>query len=159
MLRTFIYLLVPVLVITSNLSMYAQEPTLPAPEACCSSIIVQDMEQSKQWYVEAFGFETASQFKNDERGIAITNMKLGTMRLELIEIAKSMNPDSLETKTGRLQGLFKFGIRVREFDAWMDHLTALVPDISKQVVSDPVSKRRMVVIRDPDGNRLQIFEQ
>ena len=157
-LRSYYLRPVLILMIVVN-SLHSQQPELPAPEACCSAIIVGDLESASKWYAEALNFKAVSQFNNADRGIAIANMQQGTMRLELIEIANATKPDSMNSKNNRLQGLFKFGIRVKEFDPWIDHLNSYVPNIMSQVVTDPVTKKRMVVIRDPEGNRLQIFEE
>lgn len=138
---------------------YGQEISLSSPEACCSAIIVRDLEQSKSWYTSVLGFVLDTEFVNEERGIAIANLKHGKMRLELIEIANSLGRDSLRTGATQIQGLFKFGMRIAEFDQWMGYLNSSIPDIASQVVTDPITQKRMVVIKDPDGNRLQLFEE
>lgn len=158
MKRTILPYVISLLLIISSQFVLSQGVELSTPEACCSAIIVEDLEKATNWYAKALRFESVSQFNNAERGIAITNMKSGGIRLELIQIGTSMDPDSLNLGSARLQGFFKFGIRVTDFDSWMSHLSPIIPGIENQVVSDPVSKKRMVVIRDPEGNRIQIFE-
>lgn len=138
---------------------YGQDLKLSPPEACCSSVIVADLEQSKSWYTTVLGFELDTQFNNKERGIAIANMKHGKLRLELIKIANSLDRDSLNKGSAQLRGLFKFGMRIADFDDWIRHLSSFLPDILAQVVTDPITQKRMVVLKDPDGNRLQLFEE
>ena len=136
----------------------SQEDKNLSAKACCSAVIVEDLREAIKWYTEALNFKTVTEFRNEDRGIAIANLKLGSTRLELIEIANSLSPDSLKTKPDPVQGLFKFGLTVSAFDTWLEHLSSFVPDIKTQVVKDPLNGKRMVVIRDPDGNRIQIFE-
>lgn len=59
----------------------------------------------------------------------------------------------------RLQGFFKFGLQVAQFDDWMTHLEKAGVTFHGRVVNDPVSGKRTVLIKDPDGNRIQFFEQ
>lgn len=159
MKKTLLPSLLFVLLIAANQNVLSQRGPLPPPDACCSSIITGDLEQTKQWYIETLQFEIANEFRNEDRGIAIINLRCGAVQLELIEIAGSINPDSLRKPSTRLQGLFKFGFRVQEFDTWITHLRTSIPNITAQVVTDPVSDKRMIVIRDPEGNRIQIFEE
>lgn len=144
-------------VLTQN--SFGQDLALPPLEACCGSIIVSDLGESKSWYTSVLGFELDTEFTNKERGIAIANLRSGKVRLELIAIANSLNRDSLIAGSAQLHGLFKFGMQVEKFDQWIGHLRSSVPDISSDIVTDPITQKRMVVIRDPDGNRLQLFEE
>ena len=158
--RLFHYrILLLLTVFLCNPPVYAQEKALPDAEACCSSIIVSDLERSLMWYRDALGFDIGLEFKNEDRGITIANMQQGRTRLELIQISNSVYPDSLSKGSKVLQGHFKFGLRLRNFDAWMEHLKEFDPGIPSRLVEDPISLKRMVVIRDPDGNRIQLFEE
>lgn len=138
---------------------FSQNNGLPPLQACCGSIIVNDLEKSVLWYTETLGFAMGAEFSDDERGIRIINLKQGKTRLELIETVSSIHPDSLETNSPLLQGHFKFGLRMNGFNSWMDHLKNYDPDIESRIVTDPATEKRMVVIRDPDGNRIQLFEE
>ena len=137
----------------------AQEKTVPEAEACCSSIIVSDLERSLIWYRDALGFDIGLEFKNEDRGITIANLQQGRTRLELIQIATSVHPDTLSKEPQLVQGHFKFGLRLKDFDVWMEHLKEFDPGISSRVAEDPITRNRMVVIRDPDGNRIQLYEE
>ena len=137
----------------------AQEQILPPLQACCSAIIVNDLDTSREWYSSILGFELANNFKNEEKGISIANLSHGTTQLELIEIAGSMAPDSLLKGTTRLQGIFKFGMRIEDFDLWATYLIESDPSLKEQIVTNPVTRKRMLVMRDPDGNRIQLFEE
>ena len=59
----------------------------------------------------------------------------------------------------RVTGFFKIGFLVTEFDMWIDHLTNEKVDFYGNIVTDHTSGKRMAIITDPDGNRIQIFEK
>ncbi len=48
---------------------------------------------------------------------------------------------------------------VTDFEKWIDHLTNEKVDFYGSVVTDDTTGKRMVIITDPDGNRIQIFEK
>jgi hypothetical protein len=62
-------------------------------------------------------------------------------------------------KKTKIDGFFKFGFLVSEFEKWVTHLEQCKVEFYGTVVADPISKKRMVLIKDPDGNRIQLFEK
>ena len=97
-----------------------------------------------------------------EYGFEQTNLTNGAMNLELIQLQSAVSPNeaipNYSAKT-RLQGIFKIGLQVQQFDKWMAHLQKLEVRFHGGVVTDPISAKRMVIILDPDGNRIQLFEK
>ncbi len=82
--------------------------------------------------------------------------------IELIEIKFSLDPSKIiesKPKGTRVQGFFNFGFKVKEFDEWISHLEESNTLFQGEVVADPVSNKRMVIVLDPDGNRIQLFEE
>ncbi len=140
----------------------SQVENLVPPEASFSAIIVTDMEVSSSWYQEVLGFEILNETQNMERGFQQKNLKHGSVHIELIEIKGTLTPETLlenQPKGSRISGFFKFGMKVPGFDAWMMHLQKKEANIHGNVVTDPVSGMRMVIVKDPDGNRIQLFEK
>lgn len=126
-----------------------------------SAILVSDMGSSRDWYTQALGYEVRSENKIEGR-FEIVNMQRGTAALELIELASAESPKSVIpnfTAKTRLHGIFKIGYEVQDLDPWIDHLRKLQVQFQGEVVQDPNTNRRMVIILDPDGNRIQLFEQ
>lgn len=143
-------------------SCHAQSDILPTLDAYFSALIVNDIDTSKTWYTTLFGCEVINQVHLEERGIKQANLQCGNALLELIEIKDSMDPSTiLENKPQgtRLQGFFKFGFEVADFDGWMSRLEQSNAHIHGSVVADPNSGKRTVVLLDPDGNRIQLFEK
>ncbi|MEQ9423744.1 MAG: VOC family protein [Cyclobacteriaceae bacterium] len=154
-------LIIGFLVLTPLLSS-AQSTAPDDLKASFSAVIVRDIDASKIWYVDFLGFEVVNEVGSDERGFKIVNLKNSTSAIELIELNKALNPADVipnYTDKTRLLGLFKIGFIVKDFDGWIDHLTNLGMDVSKDVVEDSLTGKRMAVISDPDGNRIQIFEK
>ena len=135
---------------------------LNPPEGGFAAFIVSQMKQSKTWYQEVLGFKEINHIVNEARGVEIANLKHGEIGLELIQIKGSLSMDSLMTDLPeeiRFQGVFKFGMYISDFDEWVQHLRPFIEDLESQIVRDPITDKRMVVIRDPDGNRIQLFER
>ncbi|MEP2773931.1 MAG: VOC family protein [Fulvivirga sp.] len=121
------------------------------------AIIVSDMDSSIAWYQQKLGFEVVNQTANEARGFKQANLKTASTKLELIEIKNAVNPsDSIKSP---LIGLFKFGFTTQKFDWWIEHLEQQAAHFHGRVVPDPHSGKRLVLVKDPDGNRIQIFEQ
>lgn len=140
----------------------AQTESLPDPEAYFSAIIVNNIDESITWYSSIMGFEVLNKVVLEERGISQANLKRGAVLLELIELKSAVNAgDVLKTysKKTKIKGFFKFGLLVSEFDAWIDFLEKSNVVFNGSVVTDPQSGKKMVVIKDPDGNRIQLFEK
>jgi len=151
-----------VIFLTILISHTVKAQNLTPPEGGYAAFIISHMDQSKSWYQEVLGFQEINHIVNEERGFEIANLKHGDIGLELIQIKGSISKDSLmavHTKPLPLQGIFKFGLYISEFDEWILQLQPFIKELENQIVRDPITGKRMVVIRDPDGNRIQLFER
>ena len=140
----------------------AQPNDLPAPRASFVAVIVTDLDESITWYENILGFEVVNQVSSEERGFKQANLQAAFVKLELIELATAVSYEQVQATYGersRLQGYFKFGMRVDSFDQWIEYLEKQGVRFSGSVVTDPVSGLRTVLILDPDGNRIQLFEE
>ena len=45
-----------------------------------------------------------------------------------------------------------------DFDTWVARLKATGVEFQGDVVIDKTSGKKMLVVKDPDGNRIQLFE-
>lgn len=140
----------------------AQKNSTPNLEAYFSAFIVTGIDVSIDWYSNVLGFTEINRVESIERGFKQSNLSRGNMLIELIELDKAINikdviPD-YSTKM-RTVGLFKIGFRVTDFEKWIDHLTTEKVDFYGSIVKDDSTGKRMVIITDPDGNRIQIFEK
>ena len=147
--------------ITFAMSLHGQDLELPSPSPYFSAIIVSDLDTSLIWYQQMLGFEVADTTGLPARGIRQGNLRLDGAALELIEIAGALTPgQALEGKDARfITGLFKVGFAVSSFDDWIQYLKVKGATFRGDVVEDPVTGKRMAIVLDPDGNRVQLFEE
>ena len=141
---------------------HAQSDILPDPEAYFSALIVNDIDNSISWYSSNLGFKVLNKNEFKEMGFKQANLKRGNILIELIELKSAISPRDVvpnyNNKT-RIVGFFKIGFLVADFEKWINHLTQLKVDFHGKVVTDNISGKKMVIIKDPDGNRIQIFEK
>lgn len=131
-------------------------------EAYFSAIIVKDFDASIDWYSRVLGFELLDKTESDERGFKQANLIRKAILLELIELRNAVSLEEVlpnYTSRTRTLGIFKTGFIVAEFDKWMEHLRKEKVDFYGEVVRDNSSDTRMIIVLDPDGNRVQIFEK
>jgi len=140
----------------------SQATNLPAPKPYFSAIIVSDIDTSIEWYSKSFGLEVVNIEENAERGFKQANLKRGAAWIELLELDNASTQaellKGLPPKT-KIEGYFKFGFTVSEFDDWIKFLTEANVDLYGSVVQDSNSGKRMIIVLDPDGNRIQLFEE
>lgn len=155
-------LLIPLLLLITPYSSFCQEKSDLELEAYFSAIIVSDIDTSIRWYSSVLGFEVLNKVESEERGFKQSNLKRGEILLELIELDHAVSPSEVipnyDSKT-RLNGFFKVGFRVSNFEKWMDHLINTKVNFYGNVVNDPNTDKKMIIITDPDSNRIQIFEK
>ncbi|WP_420581018.1 VOC family protein [Reichenbachiella sp.] len=127
-----------------------------------NAIIVNELDSSLVWYQQVLGFEVLNSKEFPEMGFKQANLKKGTSSLELIELNSAISLKetipNYNSKTKTI-GLFKFGFQVEDFDQWLAYLESTQATIHGRVVNDELTNKRMVIILDPDGNRIQLFER
>jgi len=139
----------------------AQE-RLSDPDPYFSALIVDNMEQSIAWYTDNLGLETLSKKEYPEAGFKQANLKRGSILIELIELTSAVALEEAipnYTSKTRTIGIFKVGFLISDFDGWIEYLGKREVAFHGKVVAQPDSDKRMVIIKDPDGNRIQLFER
>jgi len=156
------YILGLLIVTFFSFTSQAQNDTLPDMESYFTALIVQNIDSSIYWYKDVLGFEVLNKLESEERGFKQANLSRGNTLIELIEIQAAVSPEEVipyySPKT-RIIGFFKTGFLVSDFDRWMAHLTRLKVHFHGEVVADNISGKKMIIVKDPDGNRIQIFEK
>ncbi len=154
--------LILVYVICSLYSGYAQNDTIPDLEPYFSAMMVKDMDSSLLWYTKNLGFSVLNENEVKTIGLRQANLKRGNILIELIELKSAVSPKNVipnfNNKT-RLIGFFKIGFLVSDFQKWINHLKKSDVNFYGKEVIDPISGKKMIIILDPDGNRIQIFEK
>ena len=131
-----------------------------SPAGFFSAIIVNQMDTSLKWYSTFMGCEIQNQIHLQERGLRQANLECGSLKLELIETGNSISAEGAlsEIQANRIQGFFKIGLVVDNFDSWMDRAEEFKVAIRGNVVVLEETQTRTVILLDPDGNRIQLFE-
>ena len=104
---------------------FTQQANLPVPSPSFIAIIVTDIDSSIQWYTTKLGCSVVNRVDMQSRGFRQANLELGSLQLELIETSTTIDPAELlkdQPPKTRIAGFFKFGMRVTDFDGWLDHL-------------------------------------
>ncbi len=143
-------------------SLAAQASALPAPRPYFTAIIVSDIDTAIQWYTEKLGFELRNRVELPERNIRQANLHHGHALIELIQIGTALFPSDLladQPKGTQIAGVSKFGFSVADFDRWIEFLTEAGAEFLGRVVQDTVSGKKTIIVIDPDGNLVQLFEE
>lgn len=124
-------------------------------------ISVRDIVKQQKWYSDNFGLEVLKVVDLPERGIALRVLGRGRIRIELIRNNVSVPRRSLandSTNSTSVQGIFKFSLLVQDVDKAAQYFR----DHGVQLVSPPFvdekDRSKYFLIRDPEGNTIQIFE-
>jgi len=120
------------------------------PDGGYFAIIVSDLEQSRAWYTSTLHLDQISRLTDESGRYDIVNLSRDGLFVELLELEGALaRPD------GRLRGPFKVGFMVADLGAF---LSALPTDFERpEVIKDPKNGLRMVQLRDPDGNVVQVM--
>ncbi|WP_109299546.1 VOC family protein [Aquimarina sp. AU474] len=139
-----------------------KDPVPPELEPYFSALLVKDIDSSVSWYSKNLGFTIANKNEVKSIGLRQANLKRGNILIELIQLSSAVSLEDVipdfNNKT-RTIGFFKIGFMVPDFQKWMDHLKKSKVTFYGEEVVDPVSRKKMIIILDPDGNRIQIFEK
>ena len=109
-----------------------------------ATIIVQDMEESIQFYTEVMGFEIDSQHE-PVPGVVITLMKSeGDAMIELIK-----------SPTDEI-GLYSVGMDIEDLNATVKELKSKGAKITKEPV--PISVGSLAFCEDPNGVKIALIQ-
>lgn len=156
-MRKLVILLLTIAFFSAN-----AQKQLPDPEAYFMSLIVKDVNQSLEWYKGTLGFNVINEMGSEDGDYHIYILERGEVLLEIMELKSSLDPkEELDTKDGKLylQGIFKLGFMLADFDSWIDYLKKEKIEFHGKVVKDEKLGKRMLIIKDPDGNYIQLFEK
>lgn len=132
-----------------------------SPQPYFTALMVQNIDTSTQWYSSVLGFEVINQTAMESIGLRQANLTLDGALLELIEIPTAIEKQKVFAQfEGKkyVQGIFKIGFKVANLDAFVTYLRSKNVDFHGEIVRDDKLNMRMIIIKDPDGNYIQFFE-
>jgi predicted enzyme related to lactoylglutathione lyase len=124
------------------------------------AVVVSDVEKAAKWYGDVFDLKEKTRITDPNGAHDIAIMESDVMVLELLQLKGTVMKK--EALTGRpegtqIQGHFKIGFKVKDINAWLEHLKTLKVDVPR-VYTDSNSRKRNFLVEDPDGNLIQFFE-
>ncbi|HUE87879.1 MAG TPA: VOC family protein [Vicinamibacterales bacterium] len=124
-------------------------PVIGAPQYF--AVLVADADKSARWYRTAFGLRELDRSTADDGSWQIVNLTSDHLFVEVIR-------DNRATQADRPRGLFKVGFHVPDVEVVAD---AVGRDTGERprVLDFARHGVRVVQIRDPDGNMIQLFSR
>jgi len=131
------------------------------PKSFFFEVTVSDIDSSLAWYEKYLGLEFIERTDYPHLGYKQANLKSGLISIELIEPDSSVTEEIIrEYFSGKkLQGFSKIGFTVPDFTNWMGSMLEKNVRIVGSIAADRITGKRVLIIADPDGNLIQIFEE
>lgn len=127
-----------------------QDPSVDTADSFFA-VLVSDVDAAAAWYTRVLEAEEVRRVEGPTYEIRI--LRSDHVIVELIREAGA------GAGAGRRAGLFKAGFFVDDLFAFHARVLALGADADAEPFVDDALGARSFVMRDPDGNRIQIFER
>lgn len=117
------------------------------------AVIVSDMPTALKWYEEVLDLEVLSNVTMADKGFKQAILENDHIHVELVQMSSATNSAD-EYKVG----FFTVGIAISDFDERIERLQSSGVTFGGKVMVGQTD-RRQVLILDPDGNRIHLFEK
>lgn len=119
-----------------------------------------DAEVSASWYTQHLGFKEFDRMSLPKRNMLIIFVKRNDFIIEISQRQDSVSPMGKLglAKKSQVQGFFKFGFKVRALDPLLARLKTAGVSFYGSAFDDPRFGMRTAIIKDPDGNLIQLFQ-
>jgi catechol 2,3-dioxygenase-like lactoylglutathione lyase family enzyme len=142
---------------TAMAQVAATESITPA-SAQFVALSVPDAPASARWYSEAFGLRVLGEIKPPDGAAHVILLKSETLLMEILQLRDARSPGEEGIQKPQLtHGIFKVGFHVPDLDAAVARLKTLEARFETGIVEDRRHRLRFVLLRDPDGNFVQLF--
>lgn len=121
-------------------------PTIEAPQYF--AIFVSDVDEAVTWYMQAFDLEPTAGSQADDGSWRIENLVSSSLQIELIY-------DERAVEVERGLGFVKVGFSVPDVDQIANRIQQFGND-RPRIVEFAELNQRILQIRDPDGNVIQL---
>ena len=124
-------------------------------------LIVQDVDSTAQWYVDNLGFEIYKMDEAPEYGVKAKFLKIDGFRIEMFQHKDAYNVDQYlpDDRIPMLkQGISKFGFLINDAERLQKDLKVKGVDIYREMFEDSKFGFKFFFVKDPAGNKIQIFE-
>lgn len=126
-----------------------------------TALIVEDIEVSTAWYSKHFGLKVISETNMPDRGFKQVNLQAEGMLIELLQIDAALDRDQvLAAASARfVSGIFKIGFLISDLEKKAAALQSAGVEFRGSIVYDENLQTNMLIVLDPDGNYVQLFER
>jgi catechol 2,3-dioxygenase-like lactoylglutathione lyase family enzyme len=122
------------------------------------ALSVPDARASARWYSEAFGLRQLGEIKPPDGAAHLILLTSDSLLVEILQLRDARSPGAEAIEKPQLtQGIFKVGFHVRDLEAAVAKLRAMDARFETGIVDDARHSLRFVLVRDPDGNFIQVF--
>ena len=122
------------------------------------ALSVPDAPKSAAWYQRAFGVKQLHEIRTPDGAAHILILGTDDLLIEVMQLAAAKSPGAEVIENRHLtHGIVKVGMYVKDFDAAVAHLRGMGATFDTKVFEDRKLDMRSVLIRDPDGNIVQLF--
>jgi catechol 2,3-dioxygenase-like lactoylglutathione lyase family enzyme len=138
----------------------AAETTIDPSGRQFFALSVPDAAKTAAWYQRAFGVKQLHEIKPADGTAHLLILGTDELLIEImqIDVAKSPGAEVIENRH-LTHGIVKVGLYVKNFDAAVAHLRGMGATFDTQIFEDQKLDMRSVLIRDPDGNIVQLFSR
>ena len=133
----------------------ADVPELSGPQFFALSAA--DARATADWYSRAFGVRVYHEVRIPDGGQVIL-LRGDRLSIEIVQVpdAKSPGPEAVKNRH-KTHGIFKIGMQVTDLEAAVAHLESLDVKFETQIVDVAQPPLRFVLVRDNEGNFVQLF--
>jgi catechol 2,3-dioxygenase-like lactoylglutathione lyase family enzyme len=144
------------LLVLAGIARASDAITPAAPQFVALS--VPDAAASARWYQEAFGLRVLDEIKPGDGTAHVIILTSDTLLLEILQLRAARAAGQQAVQNPQLtHGVFKVGFRVPDLDAAVGKMRAMKTRFETDIVDDARHGLRFVLLRDPDGNYVQLF--
>ena len=124
------------------------------------ALSVADLEAAAAWYTRVLGVEEFRAVEAPDGSVRVRLLRRSDVIVELIAHAEPIDARAAhgDAPDFRFLGIFKSGLFVEGIDALHGELLAHGVRTDAEIGVDEAVGARTFIFRDPDGNRLQVFE-
>lgn len=115
------------------------------------AVLVENVDRSAAWYGSVFGLEAMGGSRAEDDSWRIENLGNEFFQVEIFRDARAK-------KTDRPLGFRKVGFLVPDVDQIADRVAQATGD-RPRVVDDTRFGQRILQLKDPDGNTIQLFSR
>jgi hypothetical protein len=124
------------------------------------ALSVPDARVAADWYARAFGVKPLHEIKPASGEAHILILGSDTLLIEIMQLREARSPGPAVIENRHLtHGIVKVGLYVKDLDAAVEHLRNMNAKFDTQIVEDRGLDMRFVLVRDPDGNCVQLFSR